>query len=334
MNSQWNSFIEGQQSALCHNTQQLERLAEQPVLAELGHYGFLQVQGPDAQKFMQGQLTCHLNEVGPEQTRLGAQCNPQGRMLTSFRLGQWADQCYWLRMRKDILDRTQQGLAKYAVFFKAKMEQPEAVALGLAGAGSQQLLQRVLGTAPSGRDGCVALPQGGLALQLDDTGERFELWLPADRAVAVWQSLASGATPASRTLWQLLAIQAGLGELEASTVELFIPQMINLQAVGGIHFKKGCYTGQEIVARMQYLGKLKRHMYRVEIATAHCPAAGARLLGPEGEQAVGEIVNAVQTDPQRVEALAVITDSALENGVHLENNQGPTLQILPLPYTW
>ncbi|MDQ0739107.1 folate-binding protein YgfZ [Pseudomonas sp. W4I3] len=116
------------------------------------------------------------------------------------------------------------------------------------------------------------------------------------------------------------------------TRELFIPQMLNLQAVGGVSFKKGCYTGQEIVARMQYLGKLKRRLYRLSLAAAELPEPGTALFSPSHNSSVGEVVIAAKAD-QSIELLAVLQAEAADHGdVRLGSLEGPGLQMLDLPY--
>jgi folate-binding protein YgfZ len=123
-----------------------------------------------------------------------------------------------------------------------------------------------------------------------------------------------------------------VGQVTGTTRELFIPQMINLQAVGGVSFKKGCYTGQEIVARMQYLGKLKRRLYRLHIASEQQPAPGAELFSPVHRSAVGEVVLAATSD-DGVELLAVLQeDAALDGHIHLGSLEGLPLDLLDLPY--
>ena len=118
----------------------------------------------------------------------------------------------------------------------------------------------------------------------------------------------------------------------AQTRELFIPQMINLQAVGGVSFKKGCYTGQEIVARMQYLGKLKRHLYRLSLQGTELPEPGTPLFAPTHSSAVGEVVIAARSE-QGIELLAVLQAEAAQAGdIHVTSLQGPSLTLLDLPY--
>jgi folate-binding protein YgfZ len=117
-----------------------------------------------------------------------------------------------------------------------------------------------------------------------------------------------------------------------STRELFIPQMLNLQAVGGVSFKKGCYTGQEIVARMQYLGKLKRRLYRLSLDAADLPEPGTQLFAPSHNSSIGEVVLAAKAG-QNIELLAVLQAEAAEAGdLHLGTLEGPALHLLDLPY--
>ena len=161
---------------------------------------------------------------------------------------------------------------------------------------------------------------------------RAELWVPAEAAEAVHSQLATQLKEADLNEWLLGQIRAGIGQVMPQTRELFIPQMLNLQAVGGVSFKKGCYTGQEIVARMQYLGKLKRRLYRLSLSAAQMPEPGTPLFSPSHNSAIGEVVIAAKAD-QVIELLAVLQAEAADNGdVHLGTLEGPGLQLLDLPY--
>jgi len=117
------------------------------------------------------------------------------------------------------------------------------------------------------------------------------------------------------------------------TRELFIPQMLNLQAMGGVSFKKGCYTGQEIVARMQYLGKLNRRLYRLSLNAPELPEPGTPLFSPSHNSAIGEVVLAAKAG-ESIELLAVLQAEAADSGdVHVGTLEGPGVQLLDLPYT-
>ena len=161
---------------------------------------------------------------------------------------------------------------------------------------------------------------------------RVELWVPAADAEPVRQALAAALPEGSVNDWLLGQIRAGIGQVMGQTHELFIPQMINLQAVDGVSFKKGCYTGQEIVARMQYLGKLKRRQYRLALDQQAIPAPGAEIFSPTHGSSVGEVVIAASNGPG-CELLAVRSaDAVADDNLHLGSLEGPRLQVLTLPY--
>lgn len=162
---------------------------------------------------------------------------------------------------------------------------------------------------------------------------RAELWVPAEQADAIRDQLTATLEQADLNEWLLGQIRAGIGQVMPQTRELFIPQMLNLQAVGGVSFKKGCYTGQEIVARMQYLGKLKRRLYRLSLDAPQMPEPGTPLFSPSHNSSIGEVVIAAKAD-QSVELLAVLQAEAADSGdVRLGALEGPGLQLLDLPYT-
>ncbi|WP_248765369.1 CAF17-like 4Fe-4S cluster assembly/insertion protein YgfZ [Pseudomonas protegens] len=303
-------------------------MADSAFFCPLSHEGVLAVRGPDASKFLQGQLTCNLNYLSDSQSSLGARCNQKGRMQSSFRILLEGDGCL-LAMARELIEPQLADLKKYAVFSKAKLADESAswARFGLADA---QAALNGLGLELPEEDGAVARADGLIALRVSN--QRAELWVPAERAASLRQHLATQLPEGELNQWLLGQIRAGLGQVMPETRELFIPQMLNLQAVGGVSFKKGCYTGQEIVARMQYLGKLKRRLYRLALPGDALPVPGTALFAPSHNSAIGEVVLAARAQ-QGVELLAVLQAEAVEGGeLHLETLEGPTLQLLDLPY--
>ncbi|PNV97134.1 CAF17-like 4Fe-4S cluster assembly/insertion protein YgfZ [Pseudomonas protegens] len=303
-------------------------MADSAFFCPLSHEGVLAVRGPDASKFLQGQLTCNLNYLSDSQSSLGARCNQKGRMQSSFRILLEGDGCL-LAMARELIEPQLADLKKYAVFSKAKLADESAswTRFGLADA---QVALSGLGLELPEEDGSVARADGLIALRV--SSQRAELWVPAERAASLRQQLAAQLPEGELNQWLLGQVRAGLGQVMPETRELFIPQMLNLQAVGGVSFKKGCYTGQEIVARMQYLGKLKRRLYRLALPGDALPAPGTALFAPSHNSAIGEVVLAARAQ-QGVELLAVLQAEAVEGGeLHLETLEGPTLQLLDLPY--
>ncbi|AZD28165.1 CAF17-like 4Fe-4S cluster assembly/insertion protein YgfZ [Pseudomonas chlororaphis] len=303
-------------------------MADSAFFCSLSHEGVLAVRGPDASKFLQGQLTCNLNYLSDSQSSLGARCTQKGRMQSSFRILLEGDGCL-LAMATELLEPQLADLKKYAVFSKAKLSDESALwaRFGLGNAGA---LLAALELQLPAEDGAVARNDGLIAIRVST--DRAELWAPADKAEGLREKLAAQLPEGDLNQWLLGQIRAGIGQVMPATRELFIPQMLNLQAIGGVSFKKGCYTGQEIVARMQYLGKLKRRLYRLALNAEELPEPGTPLFSPTHGSSIGEVVIAARAG-QNIELLAVLQAEAAEDGnLHLGALEGPGLQLLDLPY--
>ena len=302
------------------------------LIAPLSHYGFLETRGADSAKFLQGQTTCNLDEVSAQQGVTGAYCTPKGRVVSSFRIAASDEQAYLMRMRRDLVEATRQAFSKYIVFSKAEQHDTSEryLALGLRGEAAVPAIAAVFGAVPGGA-GQQLLHEGNLAIQLDDDGLLFELWIQAGDLQTLWPTLSENlALQGSRT-WELLCIRRGFGEVSAATSGEFIPQMLNYEAIGAVSFTKGCYTGQEVVARMQYKGTMKRRLYRVLIDSPDVKAHDA-LYRPDSEQSIGEVVNAVGLGNKRSEALAVITIKDVEEGTVQAGVGRHPVEVLSLPY--
>lgn len=303
-------------------------MADSAFFCTLSHEGVLAVRGADASKFLQGQLTCNLNYLSDSRASLGARCTQKGRMQSSFRIVLEGDGVL-LAMASELLEPQLADLKKYAVFSKSKLTDESAawVRFGLEhGDAALKSLGLVL---PAETDSVVR-HDGLIAIRVSP--QRAELWVAADQAASIEAKLSAQLAAGDLNQWLLGQVRAGIGQVMPGTRELFIPQMLNLQAVGGVSFKKGCYTGQEIVARMQYLGKLKRRLYRLQLTADELPEPGVPLFSPTHGSAIGEVVLAARAD-QNIELLAVLQAEAAENGeIHLGALEGPALQLLDLPY--
>ncbi|MCL9799154.1 folate-binding protein YgfZ [Pseudomonas sp. AKS31] len=303
-------------------------MADSAFFCTLSHEGVLAVRGADAGKFLQGQLTCNLNYLSDNRASLGARCTQKGRMQSSFRILLEGDGVV-LAMASELLEPQLADLKKYAVFSKSKLTDESAawVRFGLE-LGDSALAS--LGLDLPAETDSVARHEGLIAIRVSPY--RAELWAPADQADAIKAKVSAALPETELNQWLLGQIRAGIGQVMPSTRELFIPQMLNLQAVGGVSFKKGCYTGQEIVARMQYLGKLKRRLYRLSLDAADLPEPGTQLFAPSHNSAIGEVVLAAKAG-QNIELLAVLQAEAAEAGdLHVGSLEGPALHLLDLPY--
>ena len=304
-------------------------MADSAFFCPLSHEGVLAVRGADAAKFLQGQLTCNLNYLSDSQASLGARCTQKGRMQSSFRILLQGDGVL-LAMATELLEPQLADLKKYAVFSKSKLTDESAAWLRFGLENADQALASLGLELPDETDS-VARTDAWIALRVSPG--RAELWVPAEQGDTIRNQLAEHLKQADLNEWLLGQIRAGIGQVMPQTRELFIPQMLNLQAVGAVSFKKGCYTGQEIVARMQYLGKLKRRLYRLSLNAAEMPEPGTPLFAPSHNSAIGEVVIAAKAD-QVIELLAVLQAEAADSGdVHVGTLEGPGLQLLDLPYT-
>lgn len=307
-------------------------------LVALKHHGLLTVEGPDAAKFLQGQVTCDLRELDNQTTRLGAQCTLKGRMLVSFRALQLDAERVFLRMPSGLVEKAMATFGKYIVFSKAKLHdrRDNYCCIGLYGPHAETLIGQIFGANPGVQDAWLndtwCNLEGNVIIKLDH--QRYECWLTPDQAQKNWLALeAAGCEIAGENLWTLLDIRAGIGEVRPETSETFTPQALNYQLVNGINFRKGCYTGQEIVARLHYRGTLKQHMYRLGVALPEgvsLPAPGSAVVNAE-QRNIGEIVLAAHSGPGTAEVLAVVNDAHLGEA-YLPANPPQKLEQLALPY--
>lgn len=305
------------------------------VLCDLSHYGLIRVSGADAKDFLQNQFCNDVRKVTLELSQLNGYCSPKGRVLVLFRLFQQGDD-YFLRLPQEILEPTLKRLRMFVLMSKVTLEDDSdtLVSIGYSGPGAEQHLVDVLGNAPTAIDKCLQLDSLTI-IRVRDPQPRFEIHGSESAVRNLWEKLSPRAQLAGSDVWTLLDIHAGVPDVLAATQEAFVPQMLNLQALNALSFKKGCYPGQEIVARMRYLGKLKRRMYLAHVDTDTCPQPGDSLFaeGSESSQGVGKVVQAQTTPRGGVDLLAVIEiTSAGERSLRLSDASDPALTLLALPY--
>ncbi len=309
-----------------------DSLAQTTAISTLNDdWAVLAINGMDSAKFLQGQLTCNLQDITMQQSRLGAHCTHKGRMIASFRLLQTAEQSYLFLLPKETLAALQKSLSKYIVFSKAKLHDASSdyVLLGISGANARQRIAEVFGAAPETTH-AQHNSEHGTVICINPNTLRYLCIIPQAAAAAVESALSVSAQTTDQHFWNACDIRDGIGSVRTETIEEFIPQMLNLQVLDGISFTKGCYTGQEIVARMQYRGILKKAMYRIS-GNDTAPSPNTAIFQENNAQAVGHIVNAENVDAKNWEALAVINHDAIEHALHLEN--AASITVLTLPYT-
>lgn len=302
------------------------------ILAELSHFGLIRFAGEDAQRFLNGQLSCDLNRLEPLHAQYGSYSTPQGRMLASFVL--WReDSGFFMQLPRSLRESIQKRLSTYVLRSKVKATDAsdEHVLIGVAGKNARAILNPLFQKLPADRLS-IATAAGASLLQLD--ADRFQIIASPERAPLLRDAIARNAMPVGPAVWDWLDIRAGIPFITPATREQFVPQMANLDAIGGVSFSKGCYPGQEIVARMHYLGRLKQRMYLASLAAEEAPQPGDKLYSADtGEQSCGMIVNAAASPDGGFDLLAVIQiTSAQLDDVHWRSPDGPRLRFLELPY--
>ena len=290
------------------------------MYSELGQFSLICFSSTEAQTFLHNQLTCDVAALEPGHSTYGGYCTPKGRVLSTFLLWRTGDE-FFMQLPSPLREPIQKQLSKFILRAKVKVSDASSdwTQIGVAGKDSATLVQRVA--------------SGETVIKL--LGERYKITALREKARAILTALASATEKVTTEYWDWLDIRAGVPVILPATQEAFVPQMLNLDLIGGVSLTKGCYPGQEIVARMHYRGTLKQRMYLANIAGSDLPQPGDKLYSPDfGEQACGTIVNAARSPEGGSDLLAVIQiASAEKGGVHWKALAGPALKFMQLPYS-
>jgi folate-binding protein YgfZ len=327
--------------------------------APLPDEALLHFSGPDTLTFLQGQTTCDTRLLTPAQALPGACCTPQGRVVCDFLLCRLGPDHHALRLRRDIRAAAAARFGKYLLFSKAKMDPGReswqvlacwgeqaratlwevfgAAPVGAAPVGAAPVGAAPVAGAPPGKRYCTLAGEGFVLVQVDEEGRQFECYVDQAEHPHWLQRMASAMQLSRQESWHALQIAAGIGRIEAATVEQFIPQVLNYDLTGHISFSKGCYTGQEVIARLHYRGRAKRRMHLAEFCATDLPggtppAAGTGLYPAAGVQPVGAVVNSALVGAGRGVALVVAPGAAVAAGLRLGGPDGPSLLAQSLPY--
>lgn len=291
------------------------------IYIELNQLGLIQISGNDAARFLQGQLTCDVNEVSAEHHRLGAVCDPKGRIQATFRLLSYEDNFYFL-LPQSMIEHLLTYLKKYAVFFKVNLQEVTTnwLIFGLNGENTINALALASASiTPATTTEQTVKLNNGLLLSITDKQPRFILLLKKDETKQLAVNLKNQLATSNQNAWDLLDIIAGIPTIYPETLGEFTPHQIGYQLINGISFKKGCYTGQEIIARMHYLGKLKQQLYRISFDNVNTIHPGTKLYNAN-QQEIGTVINAAQDAPSHYQALAVLQNTAVSESIHLANH--------------
>lgn len=299
--------------------------------------GLIAVAGEDAASFLHAQLTNDVAHLGTDEARLAGYCTAKGRLLATFLTWRTGDDIF-LQLPRALQAAVQKRLSMFVLRSKAKLrdataEPPHAAMLGLGGAAAKDALRAHAGKLPEAPYGKVDVDAGTVIRLADAFGSPRYLWLTSpDTAAAALPALRGKLALGGNAAWRLSGIHAGVPQVTQPTQEQFVPQMINYELVGGVNFRKGCYPGQEIVARSQYLGKLKRRMALATVANGAVRAGDEVFAADDPGQPAGMIVDAAPNGVDGSDVLVELKLAALDGAVSHGAAGGTPLRFLPLPY--
>jgi len=307
-------------------------------VATVTDQGLIAVAGEEAAKFLHAQLTNDVEHLQHSDARFAGFCTPKGRLQASFLMWRDLDTVY-LQLPRAIQPPLQKRLSMFVLRSKAKLrdatdEAPFEAVLGLGGARAEAALARFVEALPGAPMGKTS-GAFGTVLRLNDAfGAPRYLWLTsAETASAALPALKQELALGGNQAWRLATIHAGEPQVDAATQEQFVPQMVNLELLGGVNFKKGCYPGQEIVARTKYLGKIKRRTALATIDNAAARTGDEVFSSADPDQPCGMVVNAAPNGRGGADALVEIKLAALGEPVALGSAGGAALRFLPMPYS-
>lgn len=340
MKAAWKAFLQTESGAVIENERilhfgnpahELQIINSGAIYTDLSDLGLIAVNGEDAQSFLQNLTINQVMEVSPQRSQLSAICTPKGRVIANFRLFM-RNSTYYLQLPANMVEMTLKRLRMYVLRSQVTLTDASdsLLRIGCSGANMASELALHIGQAPAEVDEVVQY-QGLSVIRMRGAQPRFEIIGELEDMKRLWQHLNVRAAPAGLDAWRLLNIQAGIPTIYPQTSEAFVPQMLNLQAIGSLSFTKGCYPGQEIVARAQYLGKVKRHMHLCQVDSDTAPQPGDEIFC-HGE-AVGKVVDGHTSPIGGSELLAVIQGEEIAGmELRLGSAEGLALKPLALPY--
>ncbi|MCI0400412.1 MAG: folate-binding protein [Gammaproteobacteria bacterium] len=305
------------------------------VIADLSHLGLLEVRGVDAGDFLNRQFTTNIKEVTLHRGQLSAWCTPKGHVLTSFWIFKRAES-YYLLLPQELVEMTMGRLRGYVLRDAVTIADasPELARIGLAGPRAVTLLKQSVGEIPqlpgeATQHGAVTL------LRIPGPMPRFLALGEEPRLKALWQALATQIKPVGAGPWALLDILSGIPTITPATADAFLPQMLNFHALGALSFDKGCFPGQEVIARVRYRGAFKRRTYLGHVDMRAVPDPGDGLFAKKTSEPIGQVLNAQPHPDGGISMLAVIEiEAAMSGEARLHGQEGPTVHIQPLPYSF
>ena len=325
-------FVDGRIADFGDPAAEIHASREATAFCDLSHEGVIGVAGDDVIPFLHAQLTNDVLALPDDGAQWNGWCSPKGRLLATFLL--WRDDAgISLMLPRSLQAAIQKRLQMFVLRAKVRLsdESANVVRIGIAGANAQVALQKVFGAVPAGAMSTCNV-NGGRIARLSEN--RFVFIGTSDAALALWKSLSLAGRKTGAPVWDRFGIDDGIVAVLPATQDQFVPQMANFELAGGVSFKKGCYPGQEIVARTQYRGILKRRMVKVRGTSNAMPVPGQTVFAAEfGDQPAGMFANVAPSPEGGFVALVVAQLEAIKaNSLRMESLTGTPLAIEKLPY--
>ena len=290
------------------------------------------LEGADTHSFLQGQSTCDVRLLSQKSSLQGLFCTPKGRVLSDFLMLDLGDSRVALRLKKEIEEVIKLNLKKYAAFSKVKFieELTDWCIGGCWGKDAKDVIQRLMGKKIKGKG--VKIHTGDFhIIQIDEQGEHFECIFNCKTSNELLKDFLSACRENNETDWEQEIIKLGISRLDSTSSEEYVPQVLNYDLNGFISFEKGCYTGQEIIARLKYRGRPKRRCFYATSETEAVILPGSNVYFADSDKIAGVIIN-VASNSQATTILISISERALNAKLCATNPTGPKLTLGRLPY--
>lgn len=304
----------------------LEKVTLKDNAIDLIDLGLIRISGKNAKQFLQGQLTCNLEEINATQSRLGAHCDAKGRIIAIFRLFSYQNDYYFL-VQRSTLPLLLVSLQKYAVFSKLVLTE---VSDDWQKLGFYETAENLSTKQTLAQENNIVITDHTLSLSIQGPVPRTILLAPINKPI---NFSSNKLEQQSVNRWHLLDIMAGIPTIYPETSGQFTPHQLNLPELGGVSFDKGCYIGQEIIARTHYLGKSKSRLYRVTFLADSPSLPGSPLFDYDKKMEKGTLIMCAKEQDSRYQALVCLQAQAISHTIKLGNLEGPLLDFLELPYS-
>lgn len=302
------------------------------ILIPIKHLTCYEISGEDAQTFLQGQFSNDVSDVNANIAQLSSYCTPKGRMLAIFYLCQWQDK-YCIILSRDCAGSVIARLKMFVLRSKVEIKSCEnTLLLGLHSSDSENTLDQLNLKTPEDTYQCT-FNETSLCINIPGSSPRYLILGEESLNQDINRLDADNLKIYSDNYWQWLDIMAGIPNVSQATQEAFVPQMANMELINGVSFSKGCYPGQEVVARLHYLGNANRRMFRIETNSEGTVKAGDNIYKQDSDQAIGKVMTVVALENNNYSALAVLRiEAAKQDALYIGSTSGSTAQIMPLPY--